>query len=259
MFGRSNVYAMVTAFGVRVKDEREQDRNHLVETTFQVPLTFDLAEEILPAMAHDLFSDNGTEMVPRPEIQEAAFNLPLDPQLLQIRNHPDLEPDVKLDGVTVRKIKAKKADGGSWLLVFTCTWVMGDPASAITMIQRLKLGVYLSFQVQEPKLDLQPPDETVDGEVVGSGPKPADGAMVPAKKKRGRPKKAKPEPVATKTCTECGTEYPAANTHCPQCGARWVDQLPAEAGPDGLGAGKPPADAGQDHPDVDSSHGGIEG
>lgn len=239
MFGTKNVYAMVVGFTVRVKDEREKDRNHLIETTFEVPLTPELAEEILPAMAGDLFDADGT---PRPELLEAAFQIPVDPQLLDIRNHPDLDPDVHLDGVTIRKVKAKKGDGGTWLLLFTCTWVMAEPSAAITMIQRLKLGVYLSFQVQEPKLPLDgPADQTVDGQVVGTedGPKPEDGAMVPAdgKKKRGRPRKPKNEPIQVKTCPECGTEYPATASHCPQCGARWVDQLPAEAGPDAAGDG----------------------
>lgn len=231
MFGSKNVYAMVTGFTVRVKDEREKDRNHLVETTFEVPLTPDLAEEILPAMVADLFLDNGKELVPRPELAEAAFNLIPETQLLQIRNHPDLDPEVKLDGVTIRKVKAKKGDGGAWLLLFTCSWVLGDPATAITMIQRLKLGVYLSFTVQEPKLPLEA-DQVVDAQVVGGEDVPADStALVPAKKRRGR--KPKVEPVQVKTCPECGTEYPATASHCPQCGARWVDQLPAEAGPDG--------------------------
>jgi hypothetical protein len=240
VFGSKNVYAMVTGFGVRVKDEREKDRNHLVETTFEVPLTYDLADEILPAMAADLFVDTGKELVPRQELAEAAFNLIPDSQLLEIRNHPDLDPEVKLEGVTICRVKAKKGDGGSWLLLFTCSWVLGDPAAAITMIQRLKLGVYLSFTVQEPKLDLQAPDETVDGEVVNGGgadtaPAPEDGEMVPAKGRRGR--KRKPEPVPVKTCPECGTEYPATANHCPQCGARWVDALPEQAGPSGTGDG----------------------
>lgn len=55
MFRKANVYAVVQAFGVRVKDERQQDRNHLVEVGFEVALTYDMADEILPAMARDLF------------------------------------------------------------------------------------------------------------------------------------------------------------------------------------------------------------
>lgn len=265
MFGRSNVYAMVTGFSVRVKDEREKDRNHLVETTFEVPLTYDLAEEILPAMAHDLFTDNGKDMVPRQELQEATFSLPVDTQLLQIRNHPDLDPEVKLQGVTIRKVKAKKADGGAWLLLFTCGWVLGEPAAAITMIQRLKLGVYLSFQAQEPKLPLDG-DQAVDAEVVATddSPKPEDGVMVPAKRGRGRPKgsknrknqadrEARAEAApAVRTCQDCGTEYPDGIQNCPQCGARYYPALPEQAGPDGQPAAAGPVDLGDD-PDGDAA------
>lgn len=228
MFGTKNVYAMVTGFQVRVKDEREKDRNHLIETTFEMALTPALADEVLPAMVQDLFKEDGQ---PREELAEAAFNLTPDPQLLEIRNHPDLDPEVKMSGVTIRKIRTKKADGGAWLLVFTCTWVLSEPSAAIVMIQRLKLGVYLSFQVQEPRLDLQPPDgAAADAQAEpdqAADPDQGNLTLVKGKKgKLGRTRKDKAatsEEVQVKHCQECGAEMPAAATHCPQCGERFID------------------------------------
>ncbi len=159
MFRKENVYAVVQAFGVRVKDERQQDRNHLVEVGFEVALTYDMADEILPAMARDLYLSVKGEMHPRPEMTEATFALSPPQQIMECRNHPDLAPEVRVEGVTLRKIKAVKSDGGTWALRFLANWTLGRPEEVTLMIQRLKLGVYLSFQEQQPAL---PVDGVVD-------------------------------------------------------------------------------------------------
>jgi hypothetical protein len=186
MFRQQNVYGMLTGFGVRVKDEREQDRNHLVETTFEVPLTYELADEILPAMARDLYVGVKGEWQPRPEIQEAVFAVSPSTQIMEVRTHPDLPADCRIEGVSLRRIKAKKAEAGTWLIAFTAGWVLGRPDEAVLMIQRLKLGVFLSFMEQAPKLDLTDADVTVEQE--------------PAKRKRrGR---AKPEDEQQQQLTE---------------------------------------------------------
>lgn len=155
MFGRPDVFATVNGFNVRVKDEREQDKNHLVEATFEVPLTFDMMDEISPAIARDLFEGTKDGHIARPELNGADLNLAPEVQIVQLKNHPELEPDVKIAGVTLRRIKARKAEAGTWLLLFTATWTLGDPREVVVMIQRLKQGVYLTFNQQEPKLDLQ--------------------------------------------------------------------------------------------------------
>ncbi len=159
MFRKENVYAVVRDFGVRVKDERQQDRNHVVEVGFEVALTYDMADEILPAMARDLFLSVKGEMHPRPEMTEAVFALSPPAQVMECRQHPDLAPDVRVEGVTLRKIKAIKAEGGAWALRFLANWTLGRPEEVTLMIQRLKLGVYLSFQEQQPAL---PVDGVVD-------------------------------------------------------------------------------------------------
>lgn len=156
MFGRSDVFATVHGFNVRVKDEREQDKNHLIEAGFEVPLTFEMMDEISPAIARDLFDTIKGEHVARPELNGADLNLSPETQILTMKTHPELDAVVKISGVNLRRIKAKKAEGGSWLLLFTATWTLADPHEAVVMIERLKQGVYLTLAIQAPKLDLQP-------------------------------------------------------------------------------------------------------
>lgn len=157
MFGRPDVYATVGGFNVRVKDEREQDKNHLVEATFEVPLTFELMDEINPAIAKDLFNTSRGEHTPKPELNDAGLNLAPEPQLLKLKNHPELEPEVTIPSVGIRKVRAKKGEGNTWLLVFTATWTLGDPKEVMIIIQRLKQGTYLTMMAMEPRLDLQEP------------------------------------------------------------------------------------------------------
>lgn len=170
IFGRPNQLATIAGFNVRVKDEREKDRNHLIEITLEVPLTHELADEILPAMARDLFQEVGSEWTPKPEIQDAAFNLSPETQLLTVRTHPDIEPVVRVSGVALRKIKAKKTDANSWVLQVTASWQLGVDTEATALIRALKSGVYVTFEVQQPTM-LDPgqapdngQDATVDGQ-----------------------------------------------------------------------------------------------
>jgi len=135
-----------------VKDEREKDRNHIIETTFDVPLDFELADEILPAMARDLFQENGGEYSPKPEMQTAEFNLSPGMQLMTVKTHPDLAPIFKIQGVNLRRIKCKKTEGGTWMLQVTASWQMGAAKEATAMIQALKEVVYLTFEKQQENL-----------------------------------------------------------------------------------------------------------
>lgn len=227
MFKQKNVYAMVKGFGVRLKDEREQDRNHLVEVAFEVPLDHDLADEILPAMAKDLFIVVAGELKPKPEMQEAVFNLNPHPQLMVIKTHPDMPEDARIAGTTLRRIKAVKIEGGTWALNFTATWSLGDPKEAILMIQRLKLGVYLTLEEQQPAL----PVDQVDGEVV-DGEKTAEQPGLTLAKgnqgKGGRKKKG-----AGKTDGEAAAAQPAEaqQKELPPAPAGTTDE-PAAPGPD---------------------------
>lgn len=250
MFNRENVYGMVVGFGVRVKDEREQDRNHLVEVDFELPLTYDLADEIQPAMARDLFVDVAGEWQPKAEMSLAQFALAPAPQLMTIRTHPDLNPETKIGQVTLRKIQAKKAEAGSWLLKFTATWTMGEPKEVIVMIQRLKLGVYLTLQEQQIPLDLSAADQVMDGTVVNTD---GQGNVLAMKPRRGRPKKQQPRneypPVAVTQCPTCKNEIPGSVRVCPLCGADVPEErkvLPAGEAPEATDQDDAPPAPGSD-------------
>lgn len=210
MFGKENQYGMVASFGVRVKDEREKDRNHTVEVTFELPLPFELADEISPAIARDLFDKVKADWVPKPEIASLVMNLSPETQLMTVRTHPELDPDVRIAGVNLRKIQAKKVEAGAWALQFTTSWTLGDPKEAITMIQRLKQGVYLTFVTQEPQLDLQSPaSSVVDGEVVGTAT--VDGGGNVTSIKRGRRRKKTPEQEGADQEAEARKQLPAGD------------------------------------------------
>lgn len=190
MFGRQNVYATLSRFaGIRVKDEREKDRNHVVEVEWEAPLTFDLADEISPALARDLFDSEGGELVPKREIQELAPVLAVGRQIMTVRPHPDLDPLGKLAGVELRKIWITKSEAGTWLVSFL-TMFPFEERTVIGLIKHLKLGVYLTFEAEAPALDF-------DGKAAAAGPD-LDGDMgvhtdnvVPMKRGRGRPKGSK--------------------------------------------------------------------
>lgn len=169
MFGRQNVYATLSRFaGIRVKDEREKDRNHVVEVEWEAPLTFDLADEISPALARDLFTDEAGDMVAKREIQELAPVLSLSRQIMTVRPHPDLDPLGKLAGVELRKIWITKSEAGTWLISFL-TMFPFEERTVIGLIKHLKLGVYLTFEAEAPALDF-------DGKAASAGPDP-DGDM----------------------------------------------------------------------------------
>lgn len=192
MFGKQNQFGTVTGFRVRVKDEREADRNHLIESTVEVPLTQELADEIMPAMARDLFQQSKGEWIPKPEIQAAKFDLKPAMQVMTVRTHPDLDPVFNVQGVTLRKIHAKKTDANTWILVFTATWVLGNDTEAVAMIRALKSGVYITLAQQQPSLldEGQAPDngKTATTDSTGNVTNITEG-----KKKRGRPRKQSPE------------------------------------------------------------------
>jgi hypothetical protein len=185
MFGKSNVYAMIAAFKVRVKDAREKDRNHLVEIDLEVPLTHELADDIMPKMASDLFDAVNGEWVPKAEIEEASFALQPDTQIFEMRDHPELDTLVRIPGVNIRKVCAYKGEGNTLLLGFTATWTLGDyQKEAVLLIQRLKSGVYLTCIAQQPALpDTTAPDQGTDVTVAQDG---VVESVVPRRGRRAR-------------------------------------------------------------------------
>lgn len=181
-------YATVRTQGIRTKDEREKDTNHVAEFGMEVPLTKDLADEIQPAMARDLFGDDGQ---PKAEMAGVSFALSLPTQRLEFRDHPEIAPLGVVTGVTIRGVAAKKSDDGkAWLLQFTVGWVLDDSneAAVMQLIRRIrKTGVYLRFEPMQSTLNLE----------AGQADAAADAAPAEGKKRgRGRPKKGKKNPEA---------------------------------------------------------------
>lgn len=167
MFGRPNVFATLKRFaGIRVKDEREKDPNHLVEVEWQAPLTFDLADELSPKLARDLFENEVGDMVPKREMAEVLPVLSVGRQVMTVRPHPDLDPLGKLAGVELRKIWITKSEAGTWLISFL-TMFPFEERLVIGLIKHLTLGLYLTFEQEAPALPF-------DGKAAAAGEDPAD-------------------------------------------------------------------------------------
>jgi hypothetical protein len=214
MFGTDSVFCIVR--DLRVKTfKKEQNTSQQVEVTMETPLTRDLADSILPAMARDLYRKVKDEYVATPELGEVSFLLPLDPMIVDLRNHPDLPVEAKLEAVQIKQIWAKKADSGSWDLSFVMFFGFGDPAPIIMLIQRLKQGAYVTCTVMEPKLPMDgdaartapADDDVVDAEVQSEGESQAEMGLVPTDgsapepRKRSRRKALGPKPDAVEQPT----------------------------------------------------------
>lgn len=165
---QKDVFANVQGFGVRMKAQREGDPNHIVEVRFDMPLDRELAADIMPQIATDLFQQtkkNGA-FTPKQEMQKAQFRLPAKSWIMSVKSHPDADADVRVEGVGVRKLEAKKVEAGTWLLTFTAMFTMGTEAEAVVFIRLLKKGVYLTMDEQAPELPLEnakPADEEQPG------------------------------------------------------------------------------------------------
>lgn len=201
MFGRQNVFATLKRFaGIRVKDEREKDPNHVVEVEWEAPLTFDLADELSPKLARDLFEDEAGDMVPKREMAEVAPVLSIGRQIMTVRPHPDLEPLGRLSGVEIRKVWITKSEGGTWIVSFL-TMFPFEERLVIGLIKHLTLGLYLTFELESPALPFDGKAAAAGEDRDDDGPvKPADqpgdmgvhtNNVVPLKGRRGRPKGSK--------------------------------------------------------------------
>lgn len=198
MFGSKNVYVMINGFKIRVKDARQKDRNHLAEVDFELPLTYALADEIMPAMARDLFEDVKGEWIPRSEILEAAFDVNPETQILELREHPELDPFVKIHGVTIRKVVSYKGEGQAVLLGFTATWNLGDyERELVQLVKRLKAGAYVSCEAQQMTLV----DTTVPASQQGADVK-VDGKTGNVESIAGRGRRGRKAAAATDAATD---------------------------------------------------------
>lgn len=189
MFGRQNVYATLSRFaGIRVKDEREKDPNHLVEVEWEAPLTYDLADEISPPLALDLFDNDGGDFVPKREISGLDPVLTVGRQVMTVRSHPDVNPLGRLTGVEMRRIRFRKSEAGTWIVSFLTSFPF-EERTVIGLIKHLTMGLYLTFELESPALDF-------DAKAAAAGDDQPTAPLIFPGKKRGRPRKHRPEDVA---------------------------------------------------------------
>lgn len=149
-------------------------------------MTFDLADELSPALARDLFDADGADMMPKRELAEIHPILDIGRQIMTVRPHPDLDPLGRLAGVELRKVRISKSDAGTWMVSWLAMFPF-EERTVIGLIKHLKLGVYLTFELEAPALPF-------DGKAAAAGPDdesdlPADNVTpITARRGRGRPK-----------------------------------------------------------------------
>lgn len=163
MFEKSeNLQVVVERITFRSKNSREKDPTKIVEITFEAPLDRELAIDVVPEMADDLFTSRGK---PKVDMADVGYNVKPGQYLMAARLSPAGRQQ-KLSGCTIRNVNAYKASGdanGAWLLGFTVAFILLTPEEVLPFIKHLRQAVFLTFEEQEPTMDLQ------DGDDAGGG------------------------------------------------------------------------------------------
>jgi hypothetical protein len=189
MFRAPDQYVVVTKMGgVRVKDKRQNDRTHLVEFGFEVPLTVELCNDIGARFVRDLFDKGKDGFVPKDEFSGMTLNLDTGINRVTVKGAPVPEAEAlicTIETATFKHLKVAKSSAGVWML----SWVAQFPVDMTAikgLIGQLKQPVYITIERVNPKLGLV-------GE--GEGEAPADGAPAEVEeartpRRRGRPQRA---------------------------------------------------------------------
>jgi hypothetical protein len=190
MFGKQNLYCTVQSFkGIRIKDERQNDRNLLVEFGFETPLTADLADEIRPKWVGEFFDEGPDGFTPKPDFKVVQTNLAPGRQVVTLRLNPDLEAFASVEGVTIKAVTIKKAAKlEQWVLSWTMTFPLQDDLM-MGLIRSIRTGVHMTCVLMDPKLF---PEDDANPDADGDGDATDGQAEAAAPKRgRGRPKGSK--------------------------------------------------------------------
>lgn len=148
----------VNGLTFRKKGSREGDSTTIAEVTFEVPLTWGLANDVLEGMAEDLFS---SPKKPKLDMTDASFRLPAMAYLFTVRPTEKGRAQ-KISGCTLRSVGAYKAGGkpeNDWLLRFTVAFLMLSAEEMAPFLKGLFGSLYVTFEEQEPAMDFEPPAE----------------------------------------------------------------------------------------------------
>lgn len=153
-----NLQVTVEQMIFRSKNRREKDPTKVAEITFEAPLDHDLARDVVPEMADDLFTSRGK---PKVDMVEASYAVKPAQYLMAARLTPAGRQQ-KISGVTIRNVVAYKASGDAnqgWMLGFTVSFILLTPEEILPFLKHLKASVFLTFEEQEPTMELEGGDE----------------------------------------------------------------------------------------------------
>lgn len=119
------------------------------------PISYELAEEVDPAIAATLFHKIGGEWVPRPVLNHCRLTSNIGPQSLQYCRDPAFgNSRVFIPAVTISKLEAGKVtpDSNDFALMFTVSFEKNDPKVMNDLSDLLHEHFYCTFSELQPSL-----------------------------------------------------------------------------------------------------------
>jgi hypothetical protein len=151
MFGAQQ-YITVSDIGkVRKKDKRQEEKSFLFDVTMECPLTPELADDLGgQGLVAKLWDRVRGAYQPTKLLDKSSIPIRQKRQVVTLTASPEAEvkPFAKIEGVAIKKIRARKIEGESWLLQWQC--VLGwDKNVADRLVYVLGEGIYATFEEQQ--------------------------------------------------------------------------------------------------------------
>lgn len=151
MFTTSQIVTTINNITFRKKAKREADPQKFVEVTVETPIDRAQAKDVQPYL-HDilaLFTDAGA---PKPDLRDVSFEAPKKLWILDLRAHEEIKNPHTMSAVTIRKVSAYKADGGTWVLEFKLSFQLGNPKDVTEFLRHFAGTCTMLFSEQDPQL-----------------------------------------------------------------------------------------------------------
>ena len=172
MFGDQYIYCSVGDLHTKGK-AKEQDTNRYIDVEFKFPLQHELAQAISKPMAKHLYKKAGEGYAPDSTIGDVNIPLDLGAQRVDLKDHAEMPSLAVIASAVIKKIWAKKTDGGEWEMRFTCSFPLGDTTAAVELMKRVKAGVWIQMGAEQPEMKGMEANEPADPADIEVGPAPA--------------------------------------------------------------------------------------
>jgi hypothetical protein len=150
MFGHQQFVTVEDIGKVRKKDKRQEDKSRLQDIKLSCPLTPELAEDFNPSLLAKLWDKKprGGGYQATSALSQVAIPMRLTMQIMTVTAHPEHDAFARIEGVGIKKIRAIKVEGDTWVLSFLCVIPYNkQTADAFVMVQ--DEGVYVTFEAMQ--------------------------------------------------------------------------------------------------------------